>query len=93
MARPRIDEIDERIIESFVTRGIYTSQREVLHNALRALVKEQMTKEGPRTQLYSDDTYAIQFDSPAGESEDASMGNLVRQSATRQKDTSPASTQ
>lgn len=76
MARPRIAGIDEKIIESFISRKIYGSQKEVLHQALRALVKEQQMKEA--AVLYVDDTYALQLGDI-----DASMGYLDRQAAVR----------
>lgn len=80
MARPRIAGIDERIIESFITRKIYASQKEVLHQALKALVREQQMKEAET--LYTDDTYRLQIQLPE-EDTDASMGYLSRQAAVR----------
>ena len=81
MARPRIVGIDEKIIESFVVRKIYASQKEVLHHALKALVREQQTKEA--AEPYSNETYAIQLGITSEENFDESMGYLGRQPAVR----------
>jgi Arc/MetJ-type ribon-helix-helix transcriptional regulator len=72
MTRPRIEGMDERIINSFLERNIYDNQREVISAALRALVREQKMKEASEMPAYSDETYAQQLTSETG-AQDASV--------------------
>jgi Arc/MetJ-type ribon-helix-helix transcriptional regulator len=86
MPRPRIDGVDERIIESFISRGIYSSQKEVIHEALRALVKEQKRKEADQqnSEEYSESTYTTQLTSlEESKKPHASMGHMARKTAVR----------
>ena len=86
MARPRIEGMDERIIESFISRQIYSSHKEVIHSALMALVKQQQIKEAAQRAeepLYDDSTYASQLETLETEESNESVGNLARQAATR----------
>jgi Arc/MetJ-type ribon-helix-helix transcriptional regulator len=84
MARPRIEGMDEKIISSFVDRKIFSNQREVITAALRALVREQKTKEAAERegQAFSDETYQAQLNIEV-EKENASVGNTHRSAAVR----------
>jgi len=84
MTRPRIEGMDEKIMASFIERNIYSSSKEVISAALRALVREQKQKEAQEreSQAFLDETYALQFDDQEGK-ENETMGNLVRQTAVR----------
>jgi Arc/MetJ-type ribon-helix-helix transcriptional regulator len=84
MTRPRIEGMDEKIISSFVDRKIFSSQREVITAALRALVREQKTKEASEreAQAFSDETYKTQLSTEL-ENENASVGNTRRSAALR----------
>jgi len=84
MTRPRIEGMDERIINSFLERNIYDNQREVISAALRALVREQKMKEASETPVYSDETYAQQLTSETG-AQDATVGNLSSKATVRKK--------
>ncbi|MGZ3699753.1 MAG: hypothetical protein ACXWP5_16600 [Bdellovibrionota bacterium] len=76
--------MDERIIDSFIKRGIYANQREVISAALRALVKEQKSRESSqRTALYSDSTYLLQAAEPGLGNIHAPVGPLGRKSKVR----------
>jgi Arc/MetJ-type ribon-helix-helix transcriptional regulator len=71
MPRPRIEGMDEGIIESFLSRKIYSSQKEVISEALKALVREQKQKETAAAQedsQYGDETYSQQIESIDSES-------------------------
>ena len=83
MARPRIEGMDEKIIDSFLDRKIFSNQKEVVSAALRALVREQKVKEALERgdQNYSDEAYSSQIDGK--KDSNVSVGNLVRPSATR----------
>lgn len=83
MARPRIEGMDEKIIDSFIDRKIFTNQKEVVSAALRALVREQKAREALERgeQRYTDEFYSSQLDSEREANE--SMGNLVRKTAER----------
>ena len=85
MARPRIEGMDQRIIDSFIEREIFSNQREVITAALKALVREQKNKEAvvrEDKQEFSDEIYSSQLTTEA-ESENAPVGNTRRSSATR----------
>jgi Arc/MetJ-type ribon-helix-helix transcriptional regulator len=71
MPRPRIEGMDEKIILSFIERGIYKSQKDVLSAALRALVKEQKFKEASiqsQEAPYTESTYEMQLGQEPSES-------------------------
>jgi Arc/MetJ-type ribon-helix-helix transcriptional regulator len=85
MARPRIEGMEARIVDSFVSRGIFTNQREVISAALRALVREQKAQEASQRNndpSYQDSTYEAQLESPA-ENKNASVGRVGRSSTAR----------
>lgn len=87
MARPRIDGLDQRIIASFIDRGIFATQKEVISAGLRALVREQKAQEALArggNPPYEDSTYLEQLNTTV-EPENASMGHLDRQSTARAK--------
>lgn len=83
--------MDDRIITSFVSRGIYASKKDVITAALKALVKEQMQKEAAdrgSDQTYSDETYSNQIGAKDSHAEkelkkNAPMGHLGRRTGTR----------
>jgi Arc/MetJ-type ribon-helix-helix transcriptional regulator len=80
MPRPRIDGFDEKLIASFIERGLYKNQKEVVSAALRLLAEHQMEVEAAaNATTYTDDTYAQQLE----ESSNAAVGNLARQTAVR----------
>jgi Arc/MetJ-type ribon-helix-helix transcriptional regulator len=86
MARPRIDGMDERMIEAFLKRGIYSSYKDVIHHALKALVRQQQMKESaqePNEPIYSEDTYLSQLKTDEADKNHAAMGNLARKTAVR----------
>ncbi len=86
MPRPRIEGMDERIVESFVSRGIYPSQKIVIHEALKSLVREQKRKEAAecgRQADYSESTYSAQLSSLETEQSHAPVGHLARKTKVR----------
>lgn len=85
MSRPRIEGMDERIIESFISRNVYSNQREVISAALRALVREQKIKDAMKrksNQEFTDETYISQIQNEV-EKENASVGNTHRSTTIR----------
>ncbi len=65
MSRPRIENFDEKIIDSFIERGFYKTKSELISAALWALVREQRQKDAERQNLEStsdDSVYNSQFD-------------------------------
>jgi Arc/MetJ-type ribon-helix-helix transcriptional regulator len=76
--------MDERIIRSFVDRGIYSSSKDVISAALKALVREQRGKEAvQRQQTFSDDTYRQQLEEESEGSRHASLGHMGRRAKAR----------
>ncbi len=43
--------IDHKIIDSFISKGIYSTKEEVLHEALKSLVRDQMRREAEANML------------------------------------------
>jgi len=86
MGRPRIEGMDDRIIKSFIDRGIFSKPGEVVSAALRALIREQKAKEAAeRKRAYSDSTYSAQLETEHEDMEprDASMGRMGRSAKAR----------
>ena len=86
MPRPRIEGMDDRIIASFVSRKIYASSKDVIHAALKALLREQMQRESAERMngpSFSDETYSMQLEAEKGSKRNASMGYMGRKTGSR----------
>ena len=79
MPRPRIDGFDEKLISSFIERGLYRNQKDVISAAIRLLAEHHMELEATVASAYTDNTYAQQLEELPNET----MGNLARKTAVR----------